>query len=53
MALSKRREPRDGMHSSRAISLILDVAKMAGMEFVRFLSVDICSSTLPSFAVDT
>ena len=53
MALFKRREPRDGLHSSRAISFLLDVAEMAGVEFVRFLSVGNCSGTLPSFAVDT
>ena len=53
MALFKRREPRDGMHSSRAIAFLLDVAKMAGVEFVRFLSVGSCSGMLPSFAVDT
>ena len=53
MALIKRRKPRDGMHSSRAISFLLDVAKMAGVEFVRFLSVGNFSGTLPSFAVDT
>ena len=53
MAHFKRREPRDGMHSSRAISFLLDVAKMAGVEFVRFLSVGNCNGTLPSFAVDT
>jgi hypothetical protein len=53
MALFKRREPRDGMHSSRAFTFFLDVAKMAGVEFIRFLSVGNCNGTLPPFAVDT
>ena len=53
MALFKRREPRDGMHSSRAAPFLLDVAKMSGVGFVRFLSVGNCNGMLPSFAVDT
>ena len=52
-ALFKRREPRDGMHSGRAATFLLDVAKMAGVEFVRFLSMGNCNGTLPSFAIGT
>ena len=41
------------MHSSRAATFLLDVVKMSGVEFVRFLSTGNCNGTLPSFAIDT
>ena len=53
MALFKRREPRDGMHSGRASTFLMDVAKMAGVEYLRFLSMGNCNGTLPSFAIGT